>query len=117
MRGLTVAALGVVTAGAVVGAGVVVARRRPATTLAQGQHLFVGLDNHPAGAHLTELAKHDTKFVIARRGDGWVVPDKSDYPARADMVRKALVGVAELEPIEAKTRNPELLSRLDLQDP
>jgi hypothetical protein len=117
MRGVTVAALGVVTAIAVVGATVVVAEYRPATTLAQGQRLFGGLEDRLAGAQTIEIAKHDGKFVIARRGDGWVVPDKSDYPARADMVRKLLVGLAELETVEAKTRNPELYGRLNLQDP
>jgi hypothetical protein len=70
-----------------------------------------------AGAQRIEIVTHDAKFAIVRRGDGWVVPDKSDYPARADTVRKALVGLAELEPVEAKTRNPELLNRLNLQDP
>jgi hypothetical protein len=33
------------------------------------------------------------------------------------MVRKALVGLAELETIDTKTRNPELYTRLNLQDP
>jgi hypothetical protein len=116
MRRVTVTVLGVVSALAVVGAVVAVAQNRPATTLAQGQRLFEGLDARLEGAHSLEIAKHDVKFVIARRGDGWVVPDKSDYPARAEMVRKALVGLAELDTVEAKTRNPELYGRLDLQD-
>ena len=117
MRGVTVAALGLVTAIAVIGAAVVVAERRPATALAQGQRLFGGLENRLGGAQTIEIAKHDGKFVIARRGDGWVVPDKSDYPARAEMVRNALVGLAELDTVEAKTANPELYGRLNLQDP
>jgi len=117
MRGVTVAALGVVTAIAVVGAVVVVTARQPATALAQGQRVFAGLDNQLGDAQTIEIAKHDAKFVIARRGADWVVPDKSDYPARADMVRKLLVGLAELETVESKTRNPELYGRLNLQDP
>jgi hypothetical protein len=117
MRGVTVAALGLVTVIAVVGAAVVVAERQPATALAQGQRLFSGLENRLGGAQTIEIAKHDGKFVIARHGDNWVIPDKSDYPARADMVRKVLVGLAELETVEMKTRNPELYGRLNLQDP
>ena len=116
MRRLTVTALGVVTALAVVGAIAAVARNQPATALVQGQRLFDGLDARLEGAQSLEIAKHGATFTIARRGDGWVVPDKSDYPARAEMVRKALIGLAELETIEAKTRNPELYGRLDLQD-
>jgi hypothetical protein len=117
MRGLTVATLAGVTALAVVGAAVVVAGNRPATALAQGQRVFSGLEQNLGGAQTIEIAKHDGKFVIARRGETWVVPDKSDYPARPDMVRKALVGLAELDTVEAKTRNPELYGRLNLQDP
>jgi hypothetical protein len=117
MRAITVAVLGVVTAVAVGGAAVVVAGRQPATSLAKGDRIFPGLETKLAGAQLIEIAKHDGKFTIVRRGDAWVVPDKSDYPARADMVRKALVGLAELETIDAKTRNPELYGRLNLQDP
>jgi len=116
MRGVTVAGLGVVTAIAVIGATVVVAQRRPATTLAQGQRLFAGLEQQLEGAQTIEIAKHDGKFVIARQGDHWVVPDKSDYPARPEMVRKALVGLAELETVEPKTANKELYGRLNLQD-
>ena len=116
MRAITVAALGVVTVIALGATAVVVAGSRPATSLAKGQRLFPGLEDKLAGAQSIEVAKHDAKFVIARRGDAWVVPDKSDYPARADMVRKALVGLAELETVDAKTRNPELYGRLNLQD-
>ncbi|MBV8166936.1 MAG: DUF4340 domain-containing protein [Alphaproteobacteria bacterium] len=117
MRRLTVGVLGVVTAAAVVGAVVVVLNQRPATALGAGQRVFPGLETKLAGAQTIEIAKHDAKFVLARKGEAWVVPDKSDYPARADMVRKALVGLAELETVESKTRNPELLNRLNLQDP
>ncbi|MBI3514208.1 MAG: DUF4340 domain-containing protein [Proteobacteria bacterium] len=117
MRPITVAVLGVVTVVAVGATAAVVAERQPATTLAKGQRLFSGLETTLAGAQVIEIAKADAKFTIVRRGDAWVVPDKSDYPARVDMVRKTLVGLAELETVDTKTRNPELYSRLNLQDP
>lgn len=116
MRRLTVGVLGVVTVAAVVGAVVVVVSRQPATALGQGTRVFAGLDAKLAGAQAIEIAKHGAKFAIVRKGDAWVVPDKSDYPARPDMVRKALVGLAELETVDLKTRNPELFNRLNLQD-
>ncbi len=117
MRPIIVAVLGVVTVVAVGATAAVVAERQPATTLAKGQRLFGGLETTLAGAQAIEIAKGDAKFVIARRGDAWVVPDKADYPARTEMVRKTLVGLAELETVDTKTRNPELYSRLNLQDP
>jgi len=116
MRPITVVALGVVTAVALAGTAVVVVQRQPATTLAKGQRLFPDLEARLGDAATIEVVKHDGKFDIVRHGDDWVVPDKSDYPARADMVRKTLVGLAELETIDAKTRSPELYGRLNLQD-
>jgi hypothetical protein len=47
----------------------------------------------------------------------WVVVEKGSYPAEQERIRKLLLQLAELELIEAKTDKPELLARLDLDDP
>ena len=47
----------------------------------------------------------------------WTIIDKGNYPADQDRVRKLLLQLAELELIEPKTDRPELLGRLDLDDP
>jgi hypothetical protein len=47
----------------------------------------------------------------------WTVVEKGNYPADQDRVRKLLLQLAELELIEPKTDRPELLARLDLDDP
>jgi hypothetical protein len=47
----------------------------------------------------------------------WTIIDKGNYPADQDRVRKLLLQLAELELIEPKTDRPELLARLDLDDP
>ncbi|HZK89582.1 MAG TPA: DUF4340 domain-containing protein [Stellaceae bacterium] len=47
----------------------------------------------------------------------WTVVEKGNYPADQERVRKLLVQLAECELIEAKTDKPELLARLDLDDP
>ncbi|HTQ33901.1 MAG TPA: DUF4340 domain-containing protein [Stellaceae bacterium] len=47
----------------------------------------------------------------------WVVVEKGNYPAGANRIRKLLLQLAELELIEPKTDRPELLARLDLDDP
>jgi len=62
-----------------------------------------------------------TRGVMAidlRAGDrGWAVVEKGGYPADQDRVRKLLLQLGELELIEPKTDKPELLARLDLDDP
>jgi hypothetical protein len=56
--------------------------------------------------------------INLRAGDrGWAVVEKGGYPADQDRVRKLLLQLAELELIEPKTDKPELLARLDLDDP
>jgi hypothetical protein len=47
----------------------------------------------------------------------WTVVEKGNYPADQDRVRKLLVQLAECELVEPKTDRPELLARLDLDDP
>jgi hypothetical protein len=50
-------------------------------------------------------------------GDRWLVVEKGNHPADQERVRKLLLQLAELELIEPKTDKPELLARLDLDDP
>jgi hypothetical protein len=50
-------------------------------------------------------------------GNLWIVVEKGNYPADQERVRKLLLQLAELELLEPKTDKPELLARLDLDDP
>lgn len=57
--------------------------------------------------------------TLKLRHDGgqWVLPDKGGYPAKFETVKSLLVGLADLQPRERKTANPELYDRLGLADP
>lgn len=56
--------------------------------------------------------------INLRAGDrGWAVVEKGGYPADQDRIRGLLLQLAELALIEPKTDKPELLARLDLDDP
>src|SRR6185437_11460917 len=50
-------------------------------------------------------------------GEHWVVVEKGNYPAAPGKVRRLLLGLADLTLVEPKTDRPELLARLDLDDP
>ena len=50
-------------------------------------------------------------------GGRWVVVEKGNYPAAPDRLRGLLHGLADLVLAEPKTRRPDLLQRLDLDDP
>lgn len=55
-------------------------------------------------------------LTIKRYPDRWVLAEKGDYPVRADAVRKVLLGLAQLELSEAKTRSKDLHGHLNLRD-
>ena len=54
-------------------------------------------------------------FTLKRADGRWVISERFDYPA-ADDARKLLIGVARLERIEPKTSNPDLYSKLGLDE-
>ena len=55
------------------------------------------------------------EFTIAKGEDGaWTIPEKHGYPVRFVTIRKAVVGVAGLVPIEAQTAKPNLHGKLAL---
>jgi len=56
----------------------------------------------------------DVTFVPMK---GWVLPDRSNYPASFEEVRKTLVGLAALQTIEPKTARPDWFHYVDLDSP
>jgi hypothetical protein len=56
----------------------------------------------------------DVTFVPMK---GWVLPDRSNYPASFEEVRKTLVGLAALQTIEPKTARPGWFHYVDLDSP
>ncbi len=54
--------------------------------------------------------------MTARRTEqGWVLEEKDDYPVELDKVRALVLGLAQMRLIEAKTADPDRLSRLELE--
>jgi len=58
--------------------------------------------------------------LTLRRAEGeaenWLMVEKGGYPAKFDVVKRALLGMAELRGLEPRTANPELHARLQLED-
>ncbi len=61
-------------------------------------------------------ASADEQFTLMRGPEGWIVPDKSGYPANADKVHKLLLGAADLKRVEPKTKKEALYPKLGLED-
>jgi hypothetical protein len=54
--------------------------------------------------------------TLERRKDGWVVTERNAYPADVGRIRKNLIALADATLIEEKTSNPEMYSRLKVED-
>jgi hypothetical protein len=116
MHPISVLLLAFITLAAAIGAITVSTGRQGAVEVAKGDRLFPGLGAKLTQAQSIEIMTAGGKSQLTRAGDGWVLADKDGYPARPESVRRLLAGIAELETVEAKTRNPALLDRLDLAD-
>jgi hypothetical protein len=111
-------ALLAVTVVAVAGA-VYSSMERDATTAVRGaeEPLFPGLEgriNDVAG--VTVKGAERTLTIRRAEGGGWVMAEKHDYPVSADKVKKAVVALARLRVLEAKTAKPELYAKIGVRD-
>lgn len=55
-------------------------------------------------------------FTLVRDGNKWLVSEKHGYPADQNDARLLVLGTARLTRIEPKTSNPDLYSRIGLDD-
>src|SRR5690606_25817938 len=69
--------------------------------------------NEVARIHIQDSA---TSVTLQRVEDRWGLVQQSNYPVRFDQVRKTLMDVAALRKVEEKTSNPNLYSRLEVED-
>ncbi len=98
-------------------AAIVVSSRTPAYRSGTGgQLVFPDLAAHVNDAAKITVQTAEQKFSIVRTGKGWAVADKYGYPAKFDLVRQTLVGLAQLKTVEAKTAEPALYPRLEVED-
>ena len=56
-------------------------------------------------------------FTVAQTPQGWVLPDRGNYPADFDEVRQTLISLAQLTTIAPKTARPDWLPHLALGTP
>lgn len=93
----------------------VVERERDTGAEALPERLFPDLRPRVNDIVAVDVRGPGGEFTIARGKDGaWTIPAKHGYPVRFGTIKKAVVGVAGLAPLEAQTANPSLHGRLGL---
>ena len=63
-----------------------------------------------------EIKTSEHTTVLAAKGDQWVLENRGGYPAFFNRIKPLVIAISKLEIREAKTANPELFSRLQLED-
>ncbi|MCW0236243.1 MAG: DUF4340 domain-containing protein [Ferrovibrio sp.] len=81
--------------------------------------LFPGLTAKVNDVMGLEISTAKTMFRIERgaTADHWTMPSRQDYPVRADLVRKNVLGIAGLETIEPRSDKPAHYNLLQVSEP
>ncbi|HVC51860.1 MAG TPA: DUF4340 domain-containing protein [Stellaceae bacterium] len=87
------------------------------TRAAPGERALPGLAPKLGALARVRLTRGAMKADFAQIGGHWVVAEKGNYPADEPRVRRLLLGLADLELVEPKTKIPALFPRLDVDDP
>jgi hypothetical protein len=122
---MTIRALTILVALAIVSAGAatVVTVRGEGTTapLTKPEVVFPGLTQRLNEVARVEIVRAGEKTTLTRDGQGenapWLLAEAANYPGKIDRIREALIGLAQLETIEPKTRLPEHYGKLEVEDP
>ena len=82
-----------------------------------GERLFPGLIERINSVASMEVTQGEDRYTIVRDGDVWGLAEKGGYPAQFDMVKKTILGIAEVALVEAKTSKRDRLGELYLAEP
>jgi len=115
MRSKSLLVLIVVTV-AVVAAAILV-QRGESDVAGAGKPLFPALLDNVNDISTIVCVKAGETVTLVREGNQWLVSEKHHYPADQRKARQLVIGVARLKRIEPKTSNPDLYSRIGLDDP
>ena len=90
----------------------------PAGSDRTGQRLLPALASslNDVTAVTVDAGGEDGRTTLRRNDTGWVVAERSDYPADAGQIRQLLIRLSDASVVEAKTRNPDYYGRLGVGD-
>ena len=87
------------------------------TGKAAGDKLLPKLVSEASQIATVEIKQGDSNVVLERTGGSWNLKSRDNYPADPAKVRTMLVGLAEADLVESKTRRPDRYGVLELEDP
>ncbi len=81
-----------------------------------GEKVFPGLLERVNDVAGIVIESAGGKITLENGVRGWIVKDREGYPARTVKIKRAVLGLAQLQLSEAKTRRKEKFAKLELQD-
>jgi hypothetical protein len=79
--------------------------------------LLPTLAKSPQTIASVQLLRDGKSLSLVRTPQGWVLPEKGNYPALEEPVAKLVRGLLAARVLESKTSDPTLYERLSVQDP
>ncbi len=114
MRGKSLIVLAIVAI--VLVAAAMLSRERPETATPENDLLLPELMDNVNSISTIRLQTADAAFSVQKSGAGWSIDQQDGYPADTEIVRSLLLGMARTKRLEAKTKNPDLYEKLQLED-
>jgi Domain of unknown function (DUF4340) len=90
---------------------------RGVSRAAPGARAFPSLAPKLGEVASVTVTRNGTTLTLIRDGDSWLVSEKGGYPANVAKISQLVLAMADLTLVEAKTQNPELYSRLEVEAP
>ena len=118
MKSRTVLILAALVIAAVVFTLVLERDPTPAGNDRTGERLLPTLETalNDVTAVTVDAGGEDGRTTLRRNDTGWVVAERSDYPADAGQIRQLLIRLSDASVVESKTRNPDYYGRLGVGD-
>jgi hypothetical protein len=102
---------------AVAAAGYSVSQERGFETVTVGSKVFPGLRDKLNEVTELKLLHNARQMTLIRKDKYWSMVESDGYIAEFKNIQKVLFSLADLVYVEAKTKKPDLLKKLDLRDP
>jgi hypothetical protein len=90
---------------------------KESTSLRAGRLAFPDLAAKLDGAERIEITRQGGKVTLLRKGNQWLIVERSDYPALSGKTHALLAGLAALRLVEPRTTDSAFYDRLGVDDP
>jgi len=79
--------------------------------------LIPGLSERVNDVGSISILSKDEHFTVHKDGGSWKVVEHGSYPANFELVKKTLMGLVAMKTVEPKTGNPDLYTKIGVEDP